>query len=230
MVVPWMVPSDKRQQLKAGHLTLRPTELVIFLKPGSPSSSPFWPVKLAPALAHKGKSLATMAREAPDIAFFGTSLVKFGTNDLIGLFGSLSSVELHVSRAQVLQQTKVNQCWWNRAANVVALCSGQSRRLRDTICKASRPEVATEPIFASAEEAFLVKRWSVCLELEMDLFQYVHAQRAEWSQTYAVHDTTLFISGLSLNINPVMSVSCLHHVLTESTSATCGPVSEPFQL
>lgn len=46
----------------------------------------------------------------------------------------------------------------NQAANVVALCSGQSRRLKDTICKASRPEVATEPIFASAEEAFLVSK------------------------------------------------------------------------
>lgn len=114
----------------------------------------------------------------------------------------------------------------NQAANVVALCSGQSRRLKDTICKASRPEVATEPIFASAEEAFLVfqkvailgKRWSLCPELKMDLFEYIHAQTAEWSQTYAVHDTTLFISCLSLDINPVMRVYA------------CGPVSEPFQL
>lgn len=46
----------------------------------------------------------------------------------------------------------------NQATNVVALCSGQSRRLKDTICKASRPEVATEPIFASAKEAFLVSK------------------------------------------------------------------------
>lgn len=101
-------------------------------------------------------------------------------------------------------------CFQNRAANVSALCSGQSCRLRDTICKASRPEVAREPSFASAKEAFLVskvailgKPWNVCLELVMDLFQYIHAQTAELSQTTRHYIAHLI---LSLNINPVIHV------------------------